>query len=183
MPEDLVYHRAMLRFKRPQKKQTRMSIVEVKILAALAILAMGILGGIVPLAAARHGTGRRLLSFGNALAGGIFLGAGFIHLLPEAGEALKEVVDYPLAPLVAALGIGLLLLIDRVVFEFIRSEQTRANKGRPSADISTRVIGSTVRSFDHCRHCSWSSTRTGAFGARHDRYPLPQGFGGVCPDR
>ena len=105
-----------------------MSIVEVKILAALAILAMGILGGIVPLAAARHGTRRRLLSFGNALAGGIFLGAGFIHLLPEAGEALKEVVDYPLAPLVAALGIGLLLLIDRVVFEFIRSEQTAPTK-------------------------------------------------------
>ena len=94
-----------------------MSLIEIKIVAALAILAVGIIGGIIPLLAARHDTSRRFLSLGNALAGGIFLGAGFIHLLPEAAEALEGVVDYPLAPLLAAIGVVALLLIDRVLFE------------------------------------------------------------------
>ena len=94
-----------------------MSLLVVKAFAAVSILIVGIIGGAVPLLAARHQAGHRFLSLGNALAGGIFLGAGFIHLLPEASETLGEVVDYPLAPLLAALGIGILLLIDRVVFE------------------------------------------------------------------
>ena len=45
--------------------------------------------------AARHHGSRRFLSLGNSLAGGIFLGAGFIHLLPEAGEALREHSSIP----------------------------------------------------------------------------------------
>jgi len=94
-----------------------MSLFELKVVAALAILAVGVVGGVIPLLAARHDTSRRFLSLGNALAGGIFLGAGFIHLLPEAGEALEGVVDYPLAPLLAAVGVVALLLIDRVLFE------------------------------------------------------------------
>ena len=94
-----------------------MLLLEIKLVAALAILAVGIVGGIIPLLAARHDRSRRFLSLGNALAGGIFLGAGFIHLLPEAGEALEGVVDYPLAPLLAAVGVVALLLIDRVLFE------------------------------------------------------------------
>ena len=99
-----------------------MSLLTIKVIAALAILAVGILGGLIPLLAARRRAGRRFLSLGNALAGGIFLGAGFIHLLPEASEALEEVVDYPLAALLAALGVGILLLIDRVVFESSRAQ-------------------------------------------------------------
>ena len=98
-----------------------MSLLAVKIIAALATLLVGILGGIIPRLAARRQKSRRFLSLGNALAGGIFLGAGFIHLLPEAAEALEEVVDYPLAALLAALGVGMLLLIDRVVFESARA--------------------------------------------------------------
>ena len=94
-----------------------MLLLEIKLVAALAILAVGIVGGMIPLLAARHDASRRFLSLGNALAGGIFLGAGFIHLLPEAGEALEGVVDYPLAPLLAAVGVVALLLIDRVLFE------------------------------------------------------------------
>ncbi len=94
-----------------------MSWLAIKVIAAVAILAVGVVGGIIPLLATRHHASRRFLSLGNALAGGIFLGVGFLHLLPEAGEALEEVVEYPLAPLLAAVGVGVLLLIDRVLFE------------------------------------------------------------------
>ena len=83
----------------------------------MAILAVGLVGGVIPFLAARHHGSHRFFSLGNALAGGIFLGAGFIHLLPEAGEVFEEVAEYPLAPLLAAVGVGVLLLIDRVLFE------------------------------------------------------------------
>ena len=93
------------------------SLLTIKVVAFLSILAVGIAGGIIPLLAARHQGSRRFLSLGNSLAGGIFLGAGFIHLLPEAAEAFGEMYEYPLAPLLAAVGVGVLLLIDRVLFE------------------------------------------------------------------
>ena len=94
-----------------------MDSLAIKIIAGLSILGIAIVGGMIPILVAKKQASRRYLSLGNALAGGIFLGVGFVHLLPEADEALRNVVDYPLAPLLAALGVGLLLLIDRVVLE------------------------------------------------------------------
>ena len=96
------------------------TLFALKIVAAVAILVVGVVGGTIPLLAARHHASRRFLSLGNALAGGIFLGAGFIHLLPDAGETLEGVGAYPLAPLLAAVGVVVLLLIDRVLFETSR---------------------------------------------------------------
>ena len=94
-----------------------MSPLAIKIIAGLSIFGIAIVGGMIPILVARQQASRRYLSLGNALAGGIFLGVGLVHLLPEADEALRVVVDYPLAPLLAALGVGLLLLIDRVILE------------------------------------------------------------------
>ena len=94
-----------------------MSPLAIKIIAGFSIFGIAIVGGMIPILVAKQQASRRYLSLGNALAGGIFLGVGFVHLLPEADEALRNVVDYPLAPLLAALGVGLLLLIDRVVLE------------------------------------------------------------------
>ena len=75
------------------------------------------IGGAIPLLAARRQVSRRFFSLGNAFAGGIFLGVGFIHLLPEGMHELEELVDYPLGALLAVVGVGLLLLIDRVIFD------------------------------------------------------------------
>jgi len=105
-----------------------MSPLAIKVIAGLAILAIALIGGAIPILVARQDASRRFLSLGNALAGGIFLGVGFVHLLPEADEALRGVVDYPLAPLLAALGVGLLLLIDRVVLE---ARNTQLGPGEP----------------------------------------------------
>ena len=93
-----------------------MSLLTFKLLAAVAILTVAVIGGVVPLLAARHESSRRFFSLGNAFAGGLFLGVGFIHLLPEGMEKLEGVVEFPLAALLAALGLGALLLIDRVIY-------------------------------------------------------------------
>ena len=93
------------------------SLLAIKFIAAASILAIALIGGAIPMAAARYQSSQRFFSLGNAFAGGLFLGVGFIHLLPEGIEQLGEVVDYPLGALLAALGLGALLLIDRVIFD------------------------------------------------------------------
>ena len=106
------------------------SLLTIKIIAALAILGVGVLGGIIPVLAARRQASRRFFSLGNALAGGIFLGVGFTHLLPEAEETLAGFTDYPLGPLLAAAGIVLLLWIDRVFFESLGPTDGAGNGGQ-----------------------------------------------------
>lgn len=92
-----------------------MSVFTFKLLAALAIIAVAMLGGLIPLLTSRRAGRRRFFSLGNAFAGGLFLGIGFMHLLPEGFELL-EAFEYPLAALLTASGFGVLLLLDRVVF-------------------------------------------------------------------
>ena len=106
----------------------------------MAILVVGVVGGTIPLLAARHHASRRLFSLGNALAGGIFLGAGFIHLLPDAGEALEGVGAYLLAPLLAAVGVVGLLLIDRVLFETTRGAAQGGGTPQPIYPVVLLVV-------------------------------------------
>ena len=94
-----------------------LSLPAIKFIAAGSILAIALISGAIPMAAARFPGSQRFFSLGNAFAGGLFLGVGFIHLLPEGIEQLGEVVDYPLAALLAALGLAALLFIDRIVFD------------------------------------------------------------------
>ncbi|MXY05308.1 MAG: hypothetical protein F4Y55_05565 [Gammaproteobacteria bacterium] len=94
-----------------------LSLPAIKFIAAASILAIALIGGAIPMAATRFQSSQRFFSLGSAFAGGLFLGVGFIHLLPEGIEQLGEVVDYPLGALLAALGLGALLLIDRVLFD------------------------------------------------------------------
>jgi len=63
----------------------------------------------------RHRKVLRLLSSANALAGGFFLGAALLHLLPEAQEAL-EVVEGPLpwAMIFCLVGFLLVLLLEKL---------------------------------------------------------------------
>ena len=123
------------------------SLLAIKVMALVAILAAGIVGGVFPLMADRHHAMRRFLSLGNALAGGIFLGVGFIRLLPEAGDALETVVAYPLAPLLAAIGVG------RVAAH--RSCRVRNHSpGRVTADRR----GHASRSIPGCCSACWRST-------------------------
>ena len=116
------------------------SLLAVKLVATVAILAVAIVGGAIPLLMTRHHASHRFFSLGNSFSGGIFLGAGFIHLLPEAAESLEGVIEYPLAPLLAAVGVALLLLIDRVVFEAHVQEKTYKQKRQPIYPLVLLVV-------------------------------------------
>lgn len=80
-----------------------------------AIFAAALVGGFVPMRMSRQG-GQRFFRLANAFAAGMFLGIGLLHMLPESAEILDGLVDYPLAPLLALLGLTILLSLDRIAF-------------------------------------------------------------------
>ncbi len=95
-----------------------MDILLFKLAAILLIIFGGLAGGLTPAKIGVSERGRRLLSLGNAFAGGIFLGAGLIHMLPDANEKFKSLagnLDYPFASLGCACGFLLVLLLEKVL--------------------------------------------------------------------
>ena len=104
-----------------------MDIVTVKIVSFVGILAIAIIGGSIPLLSAKYANSERFFSLGNAFAGGLFLGVGFIHLLPESMAMLSTYSDFPWGAVIATIGFAALLLLDRILFpEYRITESMRA---------------------------------------------------------
>lgn len=95
-----------------------MEILEYKLLAIGVIWAAGLGAGLWPVLTGADGH-ERFFSLGNAFGGGVFLGAGLMHLLPDAIENYSSLFgpgwDYPLASLICAAGFLLVLWIDKVI--------------------------------------------------------------------
>ena len=73
-------------------------VIGIKLALSAAVLAAGLAGGCLPLWRGGDPSGGRLLGWGNALAAGVFLGAGMIHMLPEAAAHWDALfADYPMA--------------------------------------------------------------------------------------
>jgi solute carrier family 39 (zinc transporter), member 1/2/3 len=111
-----------------------------QILAALIIFATGLVGGALALRSGRQGDGMPTLlaRLGGPAAGGVFLGAGFIHMLGDANDTFTSVLpdtDFPMAYLLAAVGFVAVLAIERVVFKAATAAQG------PYAYILTLVLG------------------------------------------
>jgi zinc transporter 1/2/3 len=80
----------------------------------LAILAASAVGGVLPLL--RRFEAGPLLSRGNALAAGVFLGAGWLHMLPEAADDWSALTGDPeWAFALAAVGFLLMLASEHVL--------------------------------------------------------------------
>ena len=83
-----------------------------------ALLATALACGALPLRRRGSAESRpnRLLEWGNAFAAGIFLGAGFVHMLPDANAAWQQLGwHYPIGMLLAAAAIVLMLLFEHVL--------------------------------------------------------------------
>ncbi len=123
-----------------------MGLVEFKLVAAAAIFLSGLAGGLTSFRLERSEQAETLFSFGSALAGGVFLGAGLIHMLPDAAAGfgrLKPGLDYPLAFFTASLGFVLILLLDRVIV--LPSEaETGASGRRGGGPLTAYVLALTL---------------------------------------
>ena len=70
-----------------------MDIFVVKLWMFVIIFLFGIGGGILPTLFGKTKYGYTLLTLGNAFAGGIFLGAGMIHLLGDSHKFFAEAIE------------------------------------------------------------------------------------------
>ena len=91
------------------------------VISIITLIAITLVGGLLP---SRIGSmskqGQRWLILGNIFAGGIFLGGGLMHLLPESIENLEglvEGIEFPFAFLIAAIGFLLILFIEEVALK------------------------------------------------------------------
>ncbi len=93
-----------------------MDIFYFKVLAVLIVFSIGFASGLFPLRYQVTKSNQLFFSIGNSLAGGVFLGAGLLHLLPDGIELLANESQYPLALLLCALSLAVLLFIEKVLF-------------------------------------------------------------------
>jgi zinc transporter 1/2/3 len=104
-----------------------------KLVLLLALLATALLCGALPLwrRGDEDAASQRLLEWGNAFAAGVFLGAGFVHMLPEATAAWAQLGwHYPVGQLLAAAAIVFMLLFEHV----LPPEDAHHAMHAPSAD-------------------------------------------------
>ena len=95
-----------------------MNLLYFKISAIILIILAGILGGLFPLHSALSNRGHQRISIGNAFAGGIFLGAGLLHMLPDSIDNFAKLnlsIDYPFAALIAGFGFLFVLFLEKVL--------------------------------------------------------------------
>jgi zinc transporter 1/2/3 len=86
----------------------------IKLVLLLALFVTALLCGALPLRG--RGNAPRLLEWGNAFAAGVFLGAGFVHMLPDATAAWARLGwHYPIGELLAAAAIVFMLLFEHVL--------------------------------------------------------------------
>lgn len=111
-----------------------MHLLLFKLSAALFILATSLIVGWKPLFLSRSQPNHRMLEFGEAFGGGIFLGIGLFHMLPEAQENFQAVyghLNYPFANLLCALGFISLLFLEKILLH--------APKTAGNAPMSTSI--------------------------------------------
>jgi len=77
---------------------------------ASVIFLCGLVGGLLPLVCFRGASSG--LRIGSAFGGGVFIGAGFIHLLPDASATLDADDGYPLASLISSSTAVIILLVE-----------------------------------------------------------------------
>lgn len=137
-----------------------MPIVSFKIIAALSILILTIVAGLLPLRLAKNY--KHLLHFGDAFASGVFLSAALLHLLPEAEQGFSHVlgsINYPAAQLICIVTFIVLLLMERGVLIYGHCHEPNGNITTPF--LLTLVL--TIHSFVEGAAIGISSSFAGAF--------------------
>ncbi len=95
-----------------------METFPIKFLSIVIIIAIALVGAVAALGIFRSAGKKHFLANGNAFSGGIFLGAGILHLLPESFEKLNEIIPSSgifIAILSILIGILIVFIIEKIV--------------------------------------------------------------------
>ena len=89
-----------------------------KIISIISMLLMGFFFGIMPYCIKSCRNSIKFLNISNAFSGGLFLGIGLFHVLPEGNEKIKEKwPDLPWAYFIAFLSYALILFVEKVLMD------------------------------------------------------------------
>jgi len=85
-----------------------------KLLMGLTLVLMTFIGGLLPLKLESNVV---IMSLGNVLSSGVFLGTGLLHMIPEASEDLNDTIDekWKLAYLLAGAGLLTIVIFEELV--------------------------------------------------------------------
>jgi len=143
------------------------SMVTEKVITLFSMAATTFLFGLLPLklfSQLRHDSNvnsrlrlRLIISYCSCFAGGVFIGACLLDLLPDVEEKIKSVmdkiqdvydidVDYPVAQFIMVLGFLLILLIEQTVLHFQEQWSSEA-ESEPLLSRTRRVSKASVSSY------------------------------------
>lgn len=118
-----------------------------KIAAILIIATAGILGGLLTLRPSFDRAHPGNLNIGNAFAGGVFLGAGFLHMLPDGLDnfsSLNLAGDYPYGLLTVAIGFILIMMIDKGLSGHDAAQKVKESNNFPAILFLVLAIHSII---------------------------------------
>ena len=87
-----------------------------KIVSIVVFLAMAMGFGVMPYFIKKCRTSTKFLGIANAFSGGLFLGIGLFHVLPESAELLEHLTKVPVAYFCAFSSYALILFVEKVAF-------------------------------------------------------------------
>lgn len=107
-----------------------MTLIYFKVIAIVAIFTLTLLSGLLPLRFAVKNT--QFLHLSDAFAGGIFLSAGLLHLLPDAEASFRQLYGnnaYPFAQLYCIIACVFLLFLEKslVIYGNKKKQQNAQN--------------------------------------------------------
>jgi zinc transporter 1/2/3 len=118
-------------------------VVAIKLALLVAILVVGAAGAALPLLRRGAVSSDRLLGLGNALAAGVFLAAGLVHMIPEADRTWSALGRHaPFAFMLAALAFALMLLVEHVLLPEHAHEEVHAPPGERFLRLAQQGLGS-----------------------------------------
>lgn len=122
-----------------------MDLLAFKSIAFGLVAVTGLVAGLVPLRMADGDGHQRFFGLSNAFAGGIFLGASLIHMLPDGMDALGEGAEaYPLAAALAAAGFLLILGLERVLLSGQEESEVVVRSATKGAAVGSRSTHETI---------------------------------------
>ena len=95
-------------------KKTTNNTLKITSIPVLFILSFGF--GILPYCITSCKTNSKILGLANSFSGGLFLGIGLFHILPEAAEILEDLSDLPVAHIIAFASYAVILFVEKIAF-------------------------------------------------------------------
>ena len=99
-----------------EKDEKKGANLALKITSIVVFLAMATAFGLMPYFITKCRKSTKFLSVSNAFSGGLFLGIGLFHVLPESAEMLEGLSEAPIAYFCAFLSYALILFVEKVAF-------------------------------------------------------------------